>query len=99
VNHEGLHVIGTVDAVYKTFEKRSKAGETYGGDWRVQIETIENMAEGSRKGQFDLRTDDPVPFQKLQGKKISLPVSTYAPAKGTVIFVVAGNPFPLGSGA
>lgn len=96
MNESGLTLIGKVEEVYKTFERVSKStGEQYGGDWRIQIETVEQMAEGQRKVDFDLRTDDPAPFQSLKGKMVRLAIQCWSPAKGQIVYTPIGKPVPF----
>ncbi|MCP4483379.1 MAG: hypothetical protein GY823_02280 [Flavobacteriaceae bacterium] len=64
-----------------------KTQEEYGGDDKVQIMGDIPLDNGqSRKELIEIRTSEPHTFEKLIGKPVSLPISFYAPTKGTVIY-------------
>ncbi|MDF1881485.1 hypothetical protein JHD50_09255 [Sulfurimonas sp. MAG313] len=79
---------GQVINVYVTPKGISKkSGEEYGGDDKVQILGDIPLDNGeSRKELIEIRTTEPQTFLKLIGKPVSLPISFYAPAKGSVIY-------------
>jgi len=78
---------GLVMNVYVTPRGVSKrTGEEYGGDDKVQIMGDIPLDDGqTRKELIEIRTSEPSSFQKLLGKPVSLPISFYAPAKGSNI--------------
>lgn len=64
-----------------------KTGDEFGGDDKVQIMGDIPLDNGqSRKELIELRTSDAETFQKLIGKPVVLPISFYAPQKGSVIY-------------
>jgi len=64
-----------------------KTQEEFGGDDKVQIMGDIPLDNGqSKKELVEIRTTEPNTFQKLIGKPVSLPISFYAPAKGSVIY-------------
>lgn len=79
---------GQVINVYVTPKGISKkTGEEFGGDDKVQIMGDIPVDNGHvRKELVEIRTSEPQTFQKLIGKPVSLPISFYAPAKGSVIY-------------
>ena len=79
---------GQVINVYITPKGTSrKTGEEFGGDDKVQIMGDIPLDNGqSKKELIEIRTSEPQTFQKLIGKPVTLPVSFYAPTKGTVIY-------------
>lgn len=84
---------GTILNVFITKRGHDKSGEEYGGDDKVQI-MVDVPADGGtlRKDLVDLKTENAAPFQKEIGKKVNVPVGVFAPAKGTVIFYITGEP-------
>jgi len=79
---------GQVINVFITPRKTNKSnGEEYGGDDKVQIMGDIPLDNGqSRKELVEIKTSEPETFQKLLGKPVTLPISFYAPQKGSVIY-------------
>lgn len=56
-----------------------ETGEIYGGTHRVQIMAENMLKNGAKRVELvDLTVDDPAPFQKLQGRRVSVPVGAFA---------------------
>lgn len=79
---------GVVMNVFITPRGVSKqTGDEFGGDDKVQIMgDIPLDNNQSKKQLVELRTSDPKTFENLVGKSVTLPISFYAPSKGSVIY-------------
>lgn len=55
-----------------------ETGEIYGGTHRVQIMAENVLKNGAKRVELvDLPVDDPAPFQRLQGKRVRVPVGAF----------------------
>lgn len=87
-----IRITGQVANVFVT--KRSEIdGERRGGDHKIQIlGEFPSEDQTVRLQLVDLKVKDAKPYQALKGKKVSVPVGAFSPAKGSVVFFVVGNP-------
>lgn len=74
-----LTLHGQVVNVFQTPEGVNKdTGEAYGGQWKVQLMAENILKNGSKRVELvDLTVDDPAPFQKLQGRRVRVPVGAF----------------------
>lgn len=55
-----------------------ETGEEYGGQWKVQILAENLLRNGQTRTELvDLTVEDPAPFQRLQGKRVRVPVGAF----------------------
>lgn len=55
-----------------------ETGEAYGGQHRVQLMAENVLKNGQTRVELvDLTVDDPAPFQRLQGRRVRVPVGAF----------------------
>lgn len=74
-----LTLEGQVVNVFVTPQGTNReTGEIYGGTYRVQIMAENVLKNGATRVELiDLPVDDPSPFQRLQGRRVRVPVGAY----------------------
>lgn len=80
---------GQLINVYEAPKGTTKDGKEYGGQDKIQILGDIPLDNGEyRKDLITLTTDQGAAFKGFTGKPVTLPVSFYSPAKGTVNFYI-----------
>lgn len=91
-----LQLSGQVWNVFQTEVRKNKEGESYGGDWKVQLMADVPLENGTFRTELvDLKTADHSIFNQNKGKPVFVPVGAFAPSKGSIVFFQVGKPvFP-----
>ena len=92
-----LTLQGQVVNVFQTPEGVNKeTGETYGGLWKVQVMAENILKNGQKRTELvDLTVDDPAPFQKAQGRSVSVPVGAFVAGNSIRFFHLRRAAEPL----
>ena len=88
-----LKLHGKIHGTFVSKRGTSKSGDSFGGVDKVQILVSEPQEDGTHRDAFiDLKCENAAPFKQHEGKNVEVPVGVFAPAKGQIIFFMAGPP-------
>lgn len=88
-----LMLTGQVFTVFRTPLKRSKDGNEYGGDDRVQVLAMVPMDNGTEKAELiDIKVTDARLFVGRESEDVQIPVGAFAPGKGQIRYFQTGEP-------
>jgi hypothetical protein len=92
-----LTLNGTIENTLITPEGvNAETGEQYGGRHRVQLMVEKVLKNGQKSKEIvNLNVDDPHPFQKLQGKFVSVPVGAMPDGRQVRFYHARGSVPPL----
>lgn len=88
-----LLLSGTLVNVFTTDRRKTKTGDEFGGDDKVQIMSKVALENGTEKMELvDLKVSNAQLFDGRLNSVVRIPVGVFAPAKGNVIFFMTGKP-------
>lgn len=91
-----LTLSGTVLNVYQAPQGVSKAGEAYGGGYKVQLQASNELKNGETRIELiTLTAKEPGAFRDLMGKVVRVPVGVFASGNGVQFYITQnGRPTP-----
>jgi hypothetical protein len=88
-----LLLSGKLFNIFTTDRRKTKSGDEFGGDDKVQILTTVALENGTSKSELvDLKVNDAALFRGKEMRDVQIPVGVFAPAKGSVVFFMSGKP-------
>lgn len=91
-----LTLSGTVLNVYQAPQGVSKAGEAYGGGYKVQLQASNELKNGETRIELiTLTAKEPGAFRDLMGKVVRVPVGVFSSGSGVQFYITQnGKPTP-----
>jgi len=84
-----LTMNGTIINVFETPIRNGKDGQTYGGQYKIQIMAENELQNGQIRNELhDLTVDTVSPFKSLVGQMVRIPVGVYARDKGVGFYML-----------
>ena len=89
-------VSGQVVNIFKTPQGTNREGESYGGDYKVQILGEIPLPNGeTRHEMIDLKVQDTEIYKPYLGKRLTVPVGSLALAKNKIVHFIPKGAQPL----
>ena len=92
-------VTGLLVNIFRTPEGKNQEGETYGGDYKIQVLGELPLPNGeTRQEMVDLKVHDVESYKGLLNKRISVPVGSLALAKNKIVHFIPRGSMPAQAG-
>lgn len=89
-------VTGQLIHIFKTPEGKNSEGETYGGDYKIQLLGELPLPNGeTRHEMIDLKVHDVEPYKEFLSGRITVPVGALALAKNKIVYFIPRGSEPL----
>ncbi|MGH0054036.1 MAG: hypothetical protein ACQ5SW_11650 [Sphaerochaetaceae bacterium] len=89
-------VTGQVVNIFKTPEATNKDGESYGGDYKIQLLGELPLPNGeTRHEMIDLKVHDVDVYKPYLNKRLTVPVGSLALAKNKLVHFIPKGSAPL----